>query len=53
MIKKMLAMLVAISCAFGAWADTHISGTDFTGLTAGPFVLDLDDSGNDTGTTFW
>ena len=53
MIKKMLAMLVAISCAFGAWADTHISGTDFTGLTDGPFVLGLDDSGNDTGTTFW
>ena len=53
MIRKMLAMLVAISCAFGAWADTHIGGTDFIGLTAGPFVLGLDDSGNDTGTTFW
>lgn len=53
MIKKMLAMLVAISCAFGAWADTHISGTDFTGLTAGPFVLGLDDSGESTGTNYW
>ena len=54
MIKKMLAMLVAISCAVGAWADTHISGTDFSGLTAGdPFVLGLDDSGESTGTTFW
>lgn len=53
MIRKMLAMLVAISCAFGAWADTHISGTDFTGLTAGPFVLGLDDSGESTGTNYW
>lgn len=53
MIKKMLAMLVAISCAFGAWADTHISGTDFIGLTDGPFVLGLDDSGQATDSTFW
>lgn len=53
MIKKMLAMLVAISCAFGAWADTHISGTDFSGLSAGPFVLDRDDSGQATDSTFW
>ena len=53
MIKKMLAMLVAISCAFGAWADTHISGTDFTGLTAGPFALGLDDEGQASNSTFW
>ena len=53
MIKKMLAMLVAISCAFGAWADTHISGTAFTGLTAGPFVTNLDDDGTDNGTSYW
>ena len=53
MIRKMLAMLVAISCAFGAWADTHISGTDFTGLTAGPFVTNLDDDGTDDGTSYW
>lgn len=53
MIKKMLAMLVAISCAFGAWADTHISGTDFSGLSAGPFVLNRDDSGQATDSTFW
>ena len=53
MIRKMLAMLVAISCAFGAWADTHISGTDFTGLTAGPFALGLDDEGQASNSTFW
>ena len=52
MIKKMLAMLVAISCAFGAWADTHINGTDFSGLTPGPFTVGLDDGGQ-TGTTYW
>ena len=53
MIKKMLAMLVAISCAFGAWADTpnHISGTDFSALSE--FVLGLDDSGQATDSTFW
>lgn len=53
MIKKMLAMLVAISCAFGAWADTHLSGTDFSALNVGSFVLGLDDEGNDTGTNYW
>ncbi len=56
MIKKMLAMLVAISCAFGAWADTpnHISWTDFSGLTAGEtFYTQRDDSGADSGTSFW
>ena len=53
MIKKMLAMLVAISCAFGAWADTHLSGTDFSPLRAGSFVTGLDDNGEDTGTTYW
>ncbi|MBR2938356.1 MAG: hypothetical protein IKC15_00655 [Kiritimatiellae bacterium] len=53
MIKKMMAMLVAISCAFGAWADTHISGTDFSALNVGSFVLGLDDEGNDTGTNYW
>ena len=53
MIKKMLAMLVAISCAVGAWADTHLSGTDFSALNVGSFVLGLDDEGNDTGTNYW
>lgn len=53
MIRKMLAMLVAISCAFGAWADepNHISGTDFSALSE--FVLGLDDSGQATDSTFW
>ena len=55
MIKKMMALLVAISCAFGAWADgTGLnSGTDFSPLRAGSFVTGLDDDGNDTGTTYW
>ena len=52
MIKKIMAMLVAISCAFGAWADTHINGTDFSGLATGPFTVGLDDGGQ-TGTTYW
>ena len=52
MIKKIMAMLVAISCAFGAWADTHINGTDFSGLDTGPFTVGLDDGGQ-TGTTYW
>lgn len=55
MIKKMMALLVAISCAIGAWADVtgHLSGTDFSGLSAGPFVTGLDDSGQSSGTTYW
>ena len=55
MIKKIMALLVAISCAFGAWADVtgHISGTDFSPLRAGSFVTGLDDNGEDTGTTYW
>lgn len=55
MIKKMMALLAAISCAIGAWADVsgHISGTDFSGLSAGSFVTGLDDSGQDSGTTHW
>ena len=55
MLKKMMALLVAISCAFGAWADVtgHLSGTDFSPLSAGSFVTGLDDSGNDTGSTYW
>ena len=46
MIKKMMAMLVAISCAFGAWADTHISGTDFSTHPVGTFETQHDDAGN-------
>lgn len=55
MIKKMMALLAAISCAIGAWADVsgHLSGTDFSGLSAGPFVTGLDDSGQSSGTTYW
>lgn len=55
MIKKMMALLAAISCAIGAWADVngHLSGTDFSGLDAGSFVTGLDDSGQDSGTTHW
>ena len=46
MIKKMMAMLVAISCAFGAWADEHISGTDFSTHPVGTFETQHDDAGN-------
>ena len=58
MIKKMLAMLAIVSCAFGAWADaTHINGTDFSGLSVGTFVTGKTDSGADpeppTTTTYW
>lgn len=54
MIKKMLAMLAVVSCAFGAWADaTHISGTDFAPLSVGEFLTGLDDSGNATESTYW
>ena len=55
MIKKMMALLAALSCAIGAWADVsgHLSGTDFSGLSAGPFVTGLDDSGQRSGTTYW
>lgn len=55
MIKKMMALLAAISCAIGAWADVsvHLSGTDFSGLSAGSFVTGLDDSGEETGSTYW
>lgn len=55
MIKKMMALLAAISCAIGAWADVngHLSGTDFSGLGAGSFVTGRDDSGQDSGTTYW
>lgn len=55
MIKKMMALLAAISCAIGAWADVsvHLSGTDFSGLSAGSFVTGLDDSGQDSGSTYW
>lgn len=53
MIKKMLAMLVAISCAFGAWADTHISGTDFSTHPTGDFITGRDDSGAATESTYW
>lgn len=54
MIRKMLAMLVAISCAFGAWADaTHISGTDFSTHGTGDFITGRDDSGAATESTYW
>ena len=55
MLKKMMALLVAISCAFGAWADVtgHLSGTDFSPLSAGSFVTGLDDNGESTGSTYW
>ena len=55
MIKKMMALLAAISCAIGAWADVsvHLSGTDFSGLSAGSLVTGLDDSGQDSGSTYW
>lgn len=55
MIKKMMALLAAISCAIGAWADVsgHLSGTDFSGLSAGSFVPGLDDLGQDSETTYW
>ena len=55
MIKKMMALLAAISCAIGAWADVngHLSGTDFSGLSAGSFVTGLDDSGQASGSTYW
>ena len=55
MIKKMMALLAAISCAIGAWADVngHLSGTDFSGLDAGSFVTGRDDSGEETGSTYW
>ena len=55
MIKKMMALLVAISCAFGAWADVtgHLSGTDFSPRDAGSFDTSLDDNGEDTGTNYW
>lgn len=55
MIKKMMALLAAISCAIGAWADgnVHLSGTDFSGLDAGSFVTGRDDSGQDSGSTYW
>lgn len=55
MIKKMMALLVAISCAIGAWADVsgHISGTDFSPRKPGSFDTSLDDNGEDTGTNYW
>ena len=55
MLKKMMALLVAISCAFGAWADVtgHLSGTDFSPRDAGSFDTSLDDNGKDTGTNYW
>lgn len=55
MIKKMMALLAAISCAIGAWADVngHLSGTDFSGLYAGSFVTGRDDSGEETRSTYW
>lgn len=48
MIKKMMAMLVAISCAIGAWADVsgHLSGTDFSTHPVGTFETQHDDAGN-------
>ena len=55
MIKKMMALLAAISCAIGAWADVsgHISGTDFSPRKPGSFDTSLDDNGEDTGTNYW
>ena len=52
MIKKMLAMLAVVSCAFGAWA-THISGTDFALLDEGPFVTGKTDAGASAESTYW
>ena len=48
MIKKMMALLAAISCALGAWADVsgHLSGTDFSTHPVGTFETQHDDAGN-------
>ncbi len=55
MIKKIMAVLVAISCAFGAWADMpgHLNGTDFSEHGLGEFLTGRDDTGAATESTYW
>ena len=55
MIKKIMAVLVAISCAFGAWADMpgHLNGTDFSERGLGEFLTGRDDTGAATESTYW
>ena len=46
-MKKLLATILAFSCAFGAWAEevSHLSGTDFSTYPVGAFSTETDDSG--------
>lgn len=46
-MKKLLTAILAISCAFGAWADevSRLSGTDFSTYPVGVFSTETDDSG--------
>ena len=55
-MKKLLATILAFSCAFGAWAEevSHLSGTDFSTYPVGAFSTETDDSGvAETDQRYW
>ena len=55
-MKKLLATILAFSCAFGAWAEevSHFSGTDFSTYPVGAFSTETDDSGvAETDQRYW
>ena len=55
-MKKLLATILAFSCAFGAWAEevSHLSGTDFSTYPVGVFSTETDDSGvAETDQRYW
>ena len=55
-MKKLLATILAFSCAFGAWAEavSHLSGTDFSTYPVGAFSTETDDSGvAETAQRYW
>ena len=55
-MKKLLATILAFSCAFGAWAEavSHFSGTDFSTYPVGAFSTETDDSGvAETAQRYW